>query len=250
MAVILSSVIFALGIKDDNAPVARTRLPFSLSRRSANMRHIDLCFCIVFFCCVLQPALGGNITYAWQEDDGQSVGGELIVTSQALSQGLISWQNVVAFDFAASTQYTSFFFDWPGFSSPIPISSVNGSPLEGGTAIFTTSEVPPGDAEITLDANWNTPYGEYWAADAFQAEGGGTSMHGYGHWEISGAIDPPAAAPEPSSLVLIGMGMIGGLAIARKAGSKPHPLPSSSPRGKPETGVAARTDTAVLGPSR
>jgi hypothetical protein len=173
----------------------------------------------VFFSSVPRLAVGDNITYAWVEDDGQSAGGELVVTSQALSQGLITQASVVAFDFSASTPYASFNFDSPSISS-IPISTVDASPIQAGTTIFSYSEAPPGDSQVQFDTNWNVSYGEFWVAVAFAPEGTGGSMSGYGHWVISEAADPPAAAPEPSSLILMGIGMIGGLAIARKAGSK------------------------------
>jgi hypothetical protein len=149
------------------------------------------------------PAVAGNITYTWVEDDGQSVQGSLVVLGSAQTAGSITFNDVVSFE------STIFGFDigtadLTPTSFPLPISTATSEPdgavytyIAGATYIAGVVDAIP--FQFEFDRNWSVPSGELMGID----DGGGR-----GHWVITGA----SSVPEPPSHVLAGVGIISGLA--------------------------------------
>jgi hypothetical protein len=146
------------------------------------------------------PAVAGNITYTWVEDDGAPVTGSLVVTDAALTAGEITLSNLVSFSWIDPiATYTAANIS----SLALDISPTTGGFTQLGVATF---DAIASGSELIVEADhrWDVPGGQTFVEVT-------PFFTGTGHWEISGV-----SVPEPSTftmaLITIACGFGGALA--------------------------------------
>jgi hypothetical protein len=160
---------------------------------------------------VLTPrvANAGSITYTWNEDDGQNVTGQLVVSSAAQTAGAINLADITSFSFGGEIHGFPFEFTLPYVigSFPIPISMSDAAPTSASTQLkiggpFAPNGIP---SIVTLDHFYNVTNHESWnlQTESFLI------YTGSGHWTITTA---GGTVPEPSTVVLAAVAAVCGLA--------------------------------------
>jgi hypothetical protein len=202
-----------------------SRLALSRSRRIMERRsELSRCAFSVFVFVMAgiaveaRTAMGGpmTVTYTWVSDtqplDG-TVSGSMTVLCSDVQTGSLEKNSVQELVFQVNitggpsggyvaNEISEFL---PG--NDIPVDPRTGDPTDTGDGYNIILDNPALiKSSIQLNSNWFTINGETWLIEA----SGGRSWTASGHWEISSST-----CPEPSSLVLAGIGAAAGLACCR-----------------------------------